>query len=255
MLLRVWKLLMISSTSALSARKGKMCQSRNRKPDEKAKEPLDFVHCDLAGPIDPVAKDGYKYALSFVDDYTGINIVYFLKQKSDTLEATEKFLSDTAPFGKIRRLRSDNGSEFTSKNFKSLLRKNAIKHEMSAPYSPHQNGTVERAWRSLFDMARCLLLEANLPKQLGPYAVLASAYIRNRCYNSRLGKTPFEALTEKRPNIRNMRVFGSTCFAYVQNAKKLDARSKNGVFMGYDKESPAYVVYYPEENKVERVDA
>ena len=239
---------MINSTSALSARKGKMCQSRNRKPDEKAKEPLDFVHCDLAGPIDPVAKDGYKYALSFVDDYTGINIVYFLKQKSDTLEATEKFLSDTTPFGKIRRLRSDNGSEFTSKNFKSLLRKNAIKHAMSAPYSPDQNGTVERAWR-------CLLLEANLPKQLGPYAVLASAYIRNRCYNSRLGKTPFEALTGKRPNIGNMRVFGSTCFAYVQNAKKLDARSKNGVFMGYDKESPAYVVYYPEENKVERVDA
>ena len=145
---------------------GKMRQSRNRKPDEKAKEPLEFVHCDLAGPIDPVAKDGYKYALSFVDDYTGINIVYFLKQKSDTLKATEKFLSDTAPFGKIKRLRSDNGSEFTSKNFKSLLRKNAIKHEMSAPYSPHQNGTVERAWRSLFDMARCLLLEANLPKQL-----------------------------------------------------------------------------------------
>ena len=148
-----------------------MCQSRNRKPDEKPKKPLEFVHCDLAGPIDPVAKEGYKYALSFVDDYTGITIVYFLKQKSDTLEATEKYLSDTAPFGKIKRLRSDNGSEFTSKNFKSLPRKNAIKHEMSAPYSPHQNDTVERAWRSLFDMARCLLLEANLPKQLWPYAV------------------------------------------------------------------------------------
>ena len=140
-----------------------MCQSRNRKPDEKPNKPLEFVYCDLAGPIDPVAKEGYKYTLSFVDDYTAINIVYFLKQKSDTLEATEKFLSDTAPFGKIKRLRSDNGSEFTSKN--------AIKHEMSTLYSPHQNGTVERAWRSLFDMAHCLLLEANLPKQLWPYAV------------------------------------------------------------------------------------
>ena len=224
---------------------GKMYQFRNRKPDEKAKEPLEFVHCDLAGPIDPIAKDGFKYALSFVDDYTGINMVYFLKQKSDTLEATEKFLSDTAPFGKVKRIRSDNGTEFTSKNFKSLLRKNAIKHEMSALYSPHQNGTVERAWRSLFDMARCLLLEANLPKQLWTYAVLASAYIRNRCFNPRLGKTPFEALTGKRPNIGNMHVFGSTCYAYVQNAKKLDARSQKGVFVGYDRESPAYLVYYP----------
>ena len=43
--------------------RGKMCQFRNRKPDKKAKEPLEFVHCDLADPIDPVAKEGYKYAL------------------------------------------------------------------------------------------------------------------------------------------------------------------------------------------------
>ena len=64
---------------------GKMCQTRSQKPDERAKIPLEFVHCDLAGPIDPVARDGFKYALCFVDDYTGINMVYFLKQKSDTL--------------------------------------------------------------------------------------------------------------------------------------------------------------------------
>ena len=99
---------------------GKMCQFRNRKPskpDEKAKEPLEFVHCDLAGPINPISKDGFKYALSFVDDHTGINTVYFLKQKSDTVEATEKFLADITPFGKIKRLRSDNGTEFTSQNF------------------------------------------------------------------------------------------------------------------------------------------
>ena len=163
----------------LSAQKGKICQFRNRKPDEKAKKPLEFVLCDLAGPIDPVANDGYKYALSFVDDYTGINLVYFLKQKSGTLETTEKFLSDTEPFGKIKRLRSDNGSEFTSKNFKYLLSKNALKYEMSAPYSPYQNGTVEWEWRTLFDVARCLLLEASLPKQLWSYAVLASANTRN----------------------------------------------------------------------------
>ena len=80
---------------------GKMCQFRNRKPDERAKDPLEFVHCDLAGPFDPVAKDGFKYALSFVDDYTGINMVYFLKQKSDTVEAAQKFLADTALFGRV----------------------------------------------------------------------------------------------------------------------------------------------------------
>ena len=232
---------------------GKMCETRSRKPDQRAKAPLDFVHCDLAGPIEPAAKDGFKYALCFVDDFTGINMIYFLKQKSDTFEAAEKFLADVAPYGKVKRLRSDNGGEFSSQNFKSLLRKHAIRHETSAPYSPHQNGTAERAWQSLFSMARCLLLEAKLPKRMWTYAVMASVYIRNRCFNPRLGKTPYEALIGKQPNLSGMHVFGSTCYAFIQNAKKLDARSRKGIFVGYDKGSPSYLVYYPELDKVEKV--
>ena len=100
---------------------------------------------------------------------------------------SEKYIADVAPYGKMKRIRSDNGGEFISYQFKSLLRKHAIKHETSAPYSPHQNGTVERAWpwRSLFSMARCLLLEAKLPRHLWTYAVMASVYIQNRCFNPR----------------------------------------------------------------------
>ncbi len=232
---------------------GKMCQFRNRSPDERATAPLDFVHCDLAGPIDPVARDGFKYTLSFVDDYSGTIMIYFLKCKSDAPEALQQFLADTAPFGRVKRIRSDNGTEFTSQKFKSILRENRIRHETSAPYSPHQNGTVERAWLSLFNMARCLLLEAKLPKSMWTYAVMAAAYIRNRCFNVRLGKTPYEAFTGSKPNLSNMHVFGSVCYAYVQNAKKLDPRSKQGIFVGYDKGSPAYLVFHPDSNKVERV--
>ena len=232
---------------------GEMCQTRNREPDQRAKAPLEFVDCDLAGPIEPVAKDGFKYALSFVDDFSGTNMVYFLRQKSNAVEATEKFLADAAPYGKVRRLRSDNGGEFMNYRFKSLLRKRGIKHETSAPYSPHQNGTVERTWRTLFNMARCLLLEAKLPKNLWTYAVMTSVYIRNRCFNPRLGKTPYEAFVGKQPNLSNMHVFGSACYAIVQNPKKLDARSQKGIFVGYDKGSPSYLVFFPETNRVERV--
>jgi hypothetical protein len=233
--------------------KGKMTQYRNREPDKRADSILQLVHCDLAGPIDPVAKDGFKYALGFVDDYSGLIMVYFLRQKSDTVHATERFLSDCAPYGSVKCLRSDFGGEFTSGAFESLLVKNHIKHEKSAPYSPHQNGTVERSWRSLFEMARCLLLESKLPKLLWSYAVMAAVYTRNRCYNSRLGKTPFEIFTGQKPNISNMHVFGCVCYAYVQNKKKLDARSEKCIFVGYDKGSPAYLVYYPERQAVKRV--
>ena len=49
---------------------------------------------------------------------------------------------------------------------------------MSAPHFPHQNGTAERHWRTLFEMGRCLLLQANLGKGFWPYAVMAAAKIQ-----------------------------------------------------------------------------
>ena len=232
---------------------GKMSQYRNREPDRRATAPLQLVHSDLAGPITPQSREGHKYAMVFVDDYSGALGVYFLKNKSDATRATEQFLADTAPYGTVKRLRSDNGGEYISDEFESLLLKNKIKHELSAPYSPHQNGTAERAWRSLFDMARCLLIDSKLPKQLWTYAVMTSAHIRNRCFNPRTGKTSYECLTGIKPNLSNMHVFGSVCHVFVQNKTKLDARAEKGIFVGYDRSSPAFLVFYPDQNTVKKV--
>ena len=229
-----------------------MTKHRSRQPDARAKSRLEIVHCDLAGPVDPISIDGFRYALSFTDDFSGQIMTYFLKQKSNTVEATGKYLADCAPYGKIKRLSSDNGTEFTSNEFEALMASNGIHHEKSAPYSPHQNGTAERTWKILFDMARCLLLEAKLPKYLWTYAVLAASYIRNRCYSCRLGKTPFEVFTGTKPNIKNMNIFGTTCYAYIQDKQKLDPRARKGTFVGFDKYSPAYFVYFNESRNIKR---
>lgn len=232
--------------------KGKFIQTRNREPDERAEEALELVHTDLAGPIEPEAKDGFRYTLAFTDDYSGTMFVYFLKAKSDTVKATERFLADVAPYGQVKRIRSDNGTEFTSKEFQTLLNKNTIKHETSAPYSPHQNGTAERQWRTLFEMARCMLIESNLPKRLWTYAVMTAAVIRNRCYNRRTKQTPYYMLTGKKPDMSRMGIFGSVCYGYGHNKKKLDARCDEGVFVGYHKNSPSYLIYYPKTGRVLR---
>ena len=134
-----------------------MPQYRNQNPDRKASKLFEFVHCASAGPIEPVACEGFKYCLMFVDDYSGVSMVYFLKAKTDTCEATKEVLADIAP---------DNGKEFTCSGYESLLVQNKVRHEFSAPYSPHLNDTVEREWRTVFDMARCMLIEANLSKFL-----------------------------------------------------------------------------------------
>ena len=53
--------------------------------------PLELVQTDLAGPIHPESRDGYRYALSYTDDISSTVFVYFLKNKSDTVLATESF--------------------------------------------------------------------------------------------------------------------------------------------------------------------
>ena len=222
---------------------GKEVKWFSRKPDERSKFPMEFIHADLSGAIEPTAVGGFNYAFSIVDDYSSAIFMYFLKKKSDATKAFEKFLADTAPYGQVKRLRSDNGGEFISSEFKDVLIKNKISFESSAPYSPHQNGTVERGWRTIFDMARCMLIDSKLQRSLWTYAVMAAVYIRNRCYHQRLQTTPVFMLTGKAPDVSKLHVFGSVCYYYVEKKKKLDQRYQKGYFVGYDRDSPAYLVY------------
>ena len=188
--------------------------------------------------------------MAFTDDFSGAVSVYFLRNKSDTVASTERCLADSAPYGKVKCIRSDNSGEFTSVNFEALLKRNRTRHDTCAPYLSHQNGTAEWHWRTLFQMGRCLLIQASIAKVFWPYAVMAAAYTRNRCYYNRLKQTPYFALTGRRPNLSNMRVFGSEHYAYRQEKKKLDPRCTKGIFLGYDKLSPAYLMYFPEIGKV-----
>lgn len=63
------------------------------------------------------------------DDFSGTVSVYFLKSKSDAPMATERFLADSAPYGSVKSIRSDNGTEYTSNTFQTLLRNRGIRHE------------------------------------------------------------------------------------------------------------------------------
>ena len=105
---------------------GKQTNSRNHKPDIRATEPMQLIHTDLSGAVDPVSRDGFRYGITFTDDFSGTIFSYFLKHKSDATKALNKFLADTAPFGKIKQMRSDNGGEYISEEFESILIKNKI---------------------------------------------------------------------------------------------------------------------------------
>ena len=85
-----------------------MSNDRNKTLDCKTTKILALVHSDLAGLIQPLAENGYKYVINFIDDYSGLTMLYFFKHKSDTLFATMKYLADIAPYCHVKCLQTDN---------------------------------------------------------------------------------------------------------------------------------------------------
>jgi transposase InsO family protein len=67
---------------------------------------------------------------------------------------------------RIKKIRSDNGTEFKNSQIEDFLEEEGIKHEFSSPYTPQQNGVVERKNRTLLDMAMTMLG----PRRLTPPA-------------------------------------------------------------------------------------
>ena len=96
---------------------GKQNQVFSRKPDSRANSPLEFIHTDLCGPISTVSKECFNYVISFSDDFSGFVFTYFLKTKSDAPAALETFLSDCAPFGNVKRIRTDGVVNLLVKHF------------------------------------------------------------------------------------------------------------------------------------------
>lgn len=76
-----------------------------------------------------------------------------MKKKSDTIEATKRFLADIAQYSALKRSGRNNGTEYTSREFQLLCIENNIEHEQTALHSLHQTGTAEGALRTLFEMA------------------------------------------------------------------------------------------------------
>jgi transposase InsO family protein len=93
---------------------------------------------DLFGFIAYISIGGNKYGLVIVDDYSHFTWVFFLQDKSETQEVLNKFFRRTQnEFDtKVKKIRSDNGTEFKNTQVEDFLDKEGIKHEFSAPYTP-----------------------------------------------------------------------------------------------------------------------
>jgi hypothetical protein len=211
---------------------------------------------DLFGSIAYISIGGSKYCLVIVDDYSRFTWVFFLQEKSQTQETLKGFLRrDQNKFGlRIKKIRSDNGTEFKNSQIGGFLEEEGIKHEFSSPYTPQQNGVVERKNRTLLDMARTMLDEYKTPDRFWAEAINTACYSIDRLYlHQILKKTSYELLTGKKPNISYFRVFGSKCFILVKRGRKSKCAPKavEGLLLGYDSNTRAYRVFNKSTGSVE----
>ena len=102
----------------------------------------------------------------------------------------------------IKRVRSDNGSEFKNIRIDELCDEFGIRHQFSAKYTPQSNGLGERKNRTLIDMVRSMLSEYNVSQSFWAKAINTACYCSNRLYYHPLKeKTPYELLNDRKPNI------------------------------------------------------
>jgi transposase InsO family protein len=203
---------------------------------------------DLFGLIAYISIGRSKYCLVIVDDYSRFTWVFFLQEKSQTQETLKRFIKRAQnEFGlRIKKIRSDKGMEFKNSQIKGFLEEVGIKHEFSSPYTPQQNGVVERKNRTLLDMARTMLDEYKRPDWFWAEAINTACYSINRLYlHQILKKTSYELLTGKKPNVSYFRVFGSKYFILIKRGKnyKFAPKAVEGFLLDYDSNTRAYRVF------------
>ncbi|GJT22584.1 retrovirus-related pol polyprotein from transposon TNT 1-94 [Tanacetum coccineum] len=220
-------------------------------------EVLHTLHMDLCGPMRTESINGKKYVLVIVDDFTRFGWVRFLRTKDETPQVVEKFIVKTqrALNATVRFVRTDNGTEFVNKTLDGWFESVGISHETSVPRSPQQNGVVERRGnKTLMEAARTMLIFAKAPLFLWAEAVATACYTLNRSLVHTLhGKTYYELLKGKKPNLQYFRVFGSLCYPTndYDDVGKLKAKADIGIFVGYAPTKKAYRIYNKRTRKIQ----
>ena len=145
-------------------------------------EKLKIVHIDLSGHARSKGFYGERYFMIFVDDFTRMMWVAFLKEK---LEAFEKFKIfknkvENESGVKIKSLRSDRGGEFTSREFNIYYEEHGIRRQLFSPFSLEQNGITDGRNKSIVEATRAMLFENDVPKTFWREVVNTIVYTLNR---------------------------------------------------------------------------
>jgi hypothetical protein len=199
---------------------------------------------------------GYVYYVSFINDYSHKTWIYFLKSKNEVFSKFKEFkaLIENLSERKIKILKSDNGGEYTSKEFVNFYKDVGIKRELTTPYNPQQNDVAERKNRTIMEVVKTIIHDQDLPMCLLGEAAMAVVYVQNRLSYSALEfKNPEEMFTGKKPEVSHLKIFGCPVFIHIPKEKKnkLEPSGKKGIFVGHCEVSKAFRIYIPGHHHIE----
>jgi len=179
---------------------------------------MELVVMDLTGPMSVPTWDGFLYALVIIEASCQYPVGRLLRSKKETGVVVRDVLAmlERQSNLKVRRLRSDNGSEFVNETMCTFCHRNGIIHETTIPYNPEQNGIAERAITVFFEMVCSMLYTAGVSLQYWGEAFIYAVYIQSLSATTSLHHiVPYEVWTGRKPNISHLRVFGSLGWAHV----------------------------------------
>src|SRR6266581_5738828 len=213
-------------------------------------EPGELTHMDLWGKYDITSINGNRYYLLMVDDASRHVTVEFLKSKDQAAQKIKDYLTYLRVRGKIPyAIRTDRGTEFVKHTLQSWCEAQGIELQLTAPYSPSQNGVAECMIRTLTELTRAMLAAAKMPEFLWEPAIAHAAYLRNISYTRKIPTaTPYQIWNGKKPNVSHLREFGAPVWVLLQGQhiqRKLLPKSQRRVYVGYDDGSKAVKYYNP----------
>ena len=215
---------------------------------------MELVHSDVCGPMSIASYGGARYFVTFIDDYSRICRVYFMRTKDEVFSKFKEYEAEVAnqTDKRIKVLRTDNGGEYTSKQFEDYLKMKGIVHQKTVPHSPQQNGVAERLNRTINEIALAQIVHANVPHNLWAESVGAAVYIRNRMPMTTTGVTPYERFFGRKPRVDHIRIFG--CYGYAllpeTERRKLMPKAEKLRLVGYGPNSTGYRLFDEQSRKL-----
>lgn len=216
---------------------------------ERTSEILNLIHSDLCDFHSTPTRGGKSYYVTFIDDYSRFCYVYLLNHKHEALDKFKIFKAEVENTCEttIKRLRTDRGGEYYDPTFFENV---GIVHEVTAPYTPQQNGIAERKNRTLTEMINAMLSKSGLSKGFWGEALLTACHVLNRVPTKKNSTTPYELWKKRKPNLKYLRVWGCRAIVRVPDPKrkKLGEKGVECIFLGYALNSKAYRFMVIEKN-------